>query len=166
MVTVPFSFEIMGQMGKDWDPSWWNKKNIICKYQYETKKRCYGHIDHMTGYCSNHLPSDYQAAPGHAMVLVGYDDNKNGGSFLILNSWGDEWGSKGTIWVKYADFFNYFEAAISITKDREASVFSSKNKSYKGQSIPESIIKDAFTKKAVSSKQTVKSLPPDFRRKK
>jgi hypothetical protein len=166
MGTVPFSLEMMGKFKMDnWDPSFWEKE-FKCAHEVYTQNRCYDDIDHMTGYCSNHLPSDYQAAPGHAMVLVGYDDNKNGGSFLILNSWGDEWGSKGTIWVKYADFFNYFEAAISITKDREASVFSSKNKSYKGQSIPESIIKDAFTKKAVSSKQTVKSLPPDFRRKK
>jgi hypothetical protein len=168
MGTVPFSFEIMGQMGKDWDPSWWNKKNIICKYQYETKKRCYGHIDHMTGYCSNHLPSDYQAAPGHAMVLVGYDDNKNGGSFLILNSWGSEkreWGSHGTIWVKYDDFFKYFVSAISIIKDREASVFTSKKNTSKTQSIPANLFKDVFTKEVVSSKETINSILPDLRRK-
>lgn len=40
----------------------------------------------------------------HAMCLVGYDDNVNGGSFLIMNSWGDDWGSDGFTWVTYKDF--------------------------------------------------------------
>lgn len=41
----------------------------------------------------------------HAMVLVGYDDNKGpNGAFKILNSWGKDWGSNGVIWVDY----NYF----------------------------------------------------------
>jgi len=41
---------------------------------------------------------------GHAMVVVGYDDDKYGGSFELLNSWGTNWGNNGYIWVKYADF--------------------------------------------------------------
>lgn len=41
---------------------------------------------------------------GHAMVVVGYDDNKYGGAFEILNSWGSAWGNGGYIWVKYDDF--------------------------------------------------------------
>ena len=32
---------------------------------------------------------------GHAMVVVGYDDDKYGGAFEILNSWGTYWGNKG-----------------------------------------------------------------------
>lgn len=43
---------------------------------------------------------------GHAMVVVGYDDNKYGGAFEILNSWGTAWGNNGYIWVKYNDFKN------------------------------------------------------------
>jgi len=39
---------------------------------------------------------------GHAMVVVGYDDNKfNGGAFLIQNSWGGDWGMKGYFWITY-----------------------------------------------------------------
>ena len=38
----------------------------------------------------------------HAMVLVGYDDNRE--AFEVRNSWGDTWGDKGSIWVDY-DFF-------------------------------------------------------------
>lgn len=41
---------------------------------------------------------------GHAMAVIGYDDNKYGGSFLIMNSWGDDWGKNGYIWIKYNDF--------------------------------------------------------------
>ena len=38
----------------------------------------------------------------HAMVLVGYDDDKD--AFRVRNSWGDSWGDNGSIWVGY-DFF-------------------------------------------------------------
>lgn len=41
---------------------------------------------------------------GHAMCVVGYDDDKYGGAFLIMNSWGTRWGNQGMIWVKYDDF--------------------------------------------------------------
>lgn len=37
----------------------------------------------------------------HAMVIVGYDDDKYGGSFRYLNSWGPKWGDGGFIWVPY-----------------------------------------------------------------
>lgn len=40
----------------------------------------------------------------HAMTIIGYDDNKNGGSFEILNSWGEAWGNNGFTWVKYEDW--------------------------------------------------------------
>jgi len=39
----------------------------------------------------------------HAMLLVGYDDKKEGGAFQIVNSWGDDFGQNGTFWIKYAD---------------------------------------------------------------
>ena len=38
----------------------------------------------------------------HAMVIVGYDDDKYGGAFRYMNSWGPEWGDEGFIWVPYA----------------------------------------------------------------
>jgi C1A family cysteine protease len=41
----------------------------------------------------------------HAMVLVGYDDNKGAnGAFKVINSWGSGWGAAGFIWVDY-NFF-------------------------------------------------------------
>jgi hypothetical protein len=44
---------------------------------------------------------------GHAMCVVGYDNKKYGGAFLIMNSWGPEWGTNGFAWVRYPEF-NYF----------------------------------------------------------
>lgn len=39
----------------------------------------------------------------HAMVIIGYDDTKAGGAFLVQNSWGTDWGSGGYFWIKYSD---------------------------------------------------------------
>ncbi len=41
---------------------------------------------------------------GHAMCVVGYDDFRYGGSFEVMNSWGEEYGDKGFVWIKYDDF--------------------------------------------------------------
>lgn len=43
----------------------------------------------------------------HAMCVVGYDDVKYGGSFLIMNSWGPDWGENGYTWVTYDDFAQF-----------------------------------------------------------
>ncbi len=39
---------------------------------------------------------------GHAMLVVGYDDDRS--AFKLLNSWGREWGSSGYGWVDYRFF--------------------------------------------------------------
>lgn len=48
---------------------------------------------------------------GHAMEIVGYDDEiptTNGkGAFLIKNSWGTAYGNKGYIWLPYSHFSHY-----------------------------------------------------------
>lgn len=41
---------------------------------------------------------------GHAMCVVGYDDYYEGGSFLLMNSWGTDWGKNGFAWIRYVDF--------------------------------------------------------------
>lgn len=40
----------------------------------------------------------------HAMVLVGFDDNRH--AFRLRNSWGTDWGDKGSIWVDYNFFYH------------------------------------------------------------
>ena len=43
---------------------------------------------------------------GHAMCLIGYDDEINGGSFRIVNSWGADWADSGFFWMSYNDFID------------------------------------------------------------
>ncbi|HLZ90002.1 MAG TPA: C1 family peptidase, partial [Puia sp.] len=51
---------------------------------------------------------------GHAQCVVGYDDRKYGGAFLIMNSWGPEWGNNGFTWVRYPDFKRFVREAYGI----------------------------------------------------
>ncbi|MEN9444633.1 MAG: hypothetical protein RIS47_1523, partial [Bacteroidota bacterium] len=46
-------------------------------------------------------------AGGHAMCVIGYDDNQDGGVFEIMNSWGTEWGNGGFFTVGYEDYANF-----------------------------------------------------------
>ncbi len=43
---------------------------------------------------------------GHAMNVVGYDDNLNGGSFIVENSWGESWGDLGYFALPYDVWIN------------------------------------------------------------
>ena len=40
---------------------------------------------------------------GHAMLIVGYDDNKK--AVQVLNSWGKNFGNNGYFWMPYEDVF-------------------------------------------------------------
>ena len=51
---------------------------------------------------------------GHAQCVVGYDDKQYGGSFLIMNSWGPEWGNNGFAWVRYQDFKTFVREAYGL----------------------------------------------------
>lgn len=48
---------------------------------------------------------------GHAMCVVGYDDQKFGGAFRLVNSWGSLWGEGGYFWMTYADYTQYVKYA-------------------------------------------------------
>ncbi|MES2800047.1 MAG: C1 family peptidase [Bacteroidota bacterium] len=63
-----------------------------------------------------------QIEGGHAMCLVGYDDNKFGGAFKVVNSWGTSWGEKGFFWIKYKDFFDYVDEAYYFESGISASL--------------------------------------------
>ncbi len=41
---------------------------------------------------------------GHAMLIVGYDDNKQ--AFKVRNSWSEDWGDAGYLWMSYDSFSN------------------------------------------------------------
>jgi len=61
--------------------------------------------------------SDIEGA--HAITLIGYDDNKYGGAFEIMNSWGTNWGNEGYMWIKYKDFLNYCFQAVEVYLDNK-----------------------------------------------
>jgi len=43
-----------------------------------------------------------EASGGHAMLVVGYDDDMN--AFKVVNSWGKGWGNDGFVWIDYKAF--------------------------------------------------------------
>lgn len=51
---------------------------------------------------------------GHAMCVVGYDDKKYGGAFLLMNSWTAKWGNNGFAWVRYPDFKYFVREAYGL----------------------------------------------------
>jgi len=55
---------------------------------------------------------------GHAVTIVGYDDNRFGGAFKVINSWGINWGDGGYFWMPY----NFAQQVISqayVLEDKE-----------------------------------------------
>lgn len=58
---------------------------------------------------------DHQGSKGgHALCIVGFDDNKYGGAFEVVNSWGKQWGNEGYIWYRYSDFVNHARYAYEM----------------------------------------------------
>lgn len=60
------------------------------------------------------VPNGGEIEGGHAMCVVGFDDDKYNGAFEIVNSWGESWGNEGFIWVRYEDFLNYTKYAYEM----------------------------------------------------
>jgi uncharacterized membrane protein len=50
----------------------------------------------------------------HAMCVVGYDNSVNGGSYEVLNSWGESFGNGGYFWIRYSDFERETVEAFSL----------------------------------------------------
>lgn len=61
---------------------------------------------------------------GHAMCLIGYDDNKQ--LFEIQNSWGTEWGDNGFVYVNYDDFKTFCREAYGVFPEQKASTQAAK----------------------------------------
>jgi len=60
-------------------------------------------------------PADTDTAlDGHAMFVVGYDDNVDGtgyGAFRVINSWTTQWGDNGYGWLSYDYLSRYLGGA-------------------------------------------------------
>lgn len=67
-------------------------------------------------------PQDYsmRGFGGHAMCVIGYDDNKEGGAFQLMNSWGPEWGRNGVAWIRYDDFAHFTKEAYGLYPEGRA----------------------------------------------
>lgn len=55
---------------------------------------------------------------GHAMTVIGYDDQRFGGAFRLINSWGTDWGDKGYVWVRYEDFSRFVIQAYEVIPEK------------------------------------------------
>jgi len=64
---------------------------------------------------------------GHAMAIIGYDDEREGGALQFVNSWGSDWGQQGTTWIRYRDFLLFAEEIYSFYPTGRSAKFS-KNK--------------------------------------
>lgn len=51
---------------------------------------------------------------GHAMCVIAYDDELEGGALQVLNSWGKRWGQQGKAWIRYRDFLQFNHEAYSL----------------------------------------------------
>ncbi|MFM7595038.1 MAG: C1 family peptidase [Flavobacteriales bacterium] len=75
--------------------------------------------------------SDFAVA-GHAMCIIGYDDQIGGGAFKLVNSWGKEWGKNGFCWLRYKDL-EILRAAFSLIPNEFPKL--SKSSVFKTQSM-------------------------------
>ena len=58
------------------------------------------------------LPNEGAVLGGHALLAIGYDDDKK--AFLVQNSWGEAWGEGGFSWLPY-EYLTYKTKDIGMT---------------------------------------------------
>ncbi len=75
---------------------------------------------------------------GHAMCVIGYNDDISGGSFEIMNSWGPLNGNNGFYWINYHDFF-LFAYEMYTVSDFGSGTTNIITNSVKADSLPKSI---------------------------
>jgi C1A family cysteine protease len=60
-----------------------------------------GNVNNTTGMMPYPNTATEQVLGGHAVAIVGYNDNLNGGRFICRNSWGTSWGDRGYFYMPY-----------------------------------------------------------------
>ena len=93
--------------------------------------QCYDSFDNIPSDVWNGLADNYGG--GHSICVIGYDDNKYGGAFEIINSWGVGWANQGYCWIRYNDFckFTNYAAQMNVKKTQPI-VNPTKNNSFSG----------------------------------
>lgn len=70
-------------------------------------------------YGRNIITTDNYAHSGHAVTIVGYDDNiptpEGYGAFKLVNSYGDKWGDKGFAYITYDAYVKNVRAGYVFT---------------------------------------------------
>ena len=56
--------------------------------------------------------TDNRRSKGHAVVCIGYDDNLNGGAWIIANSMGPKWGFQGYGAIPYSCDIDFMESYV------------------------------------------------------
>ncbi|NHA03493.1 C1 family peptidase [Mucilaginibacter sp. HC2] len=51
----------------------------------------------------------------HAFCIVGFNNIKYDGAFLVMNSWGTDWGIDGFMWIKYSDMAHFAAFGIVLS---------------------------------------------------
>ena len=74
--------------------------------------QCYASFQHVSTDLWNGDADDLLG--GHSICVIGYDDNKYGGAFEIINSWGTDWANGGFCWIRYSDFCKYTNYAMQM----------------------------------------------------
>ena len=98
----------------------------------------------------------------HAVTIIGWNDNysrnnfkencrpQKDGAWLILNSWGADWGNKGTAWISYEDV--YFKNSIPFgVKDIKLRGELNANFTYEFNKLSNTIIAKIVTDEKVES---------------
>jgi len=90
------------------------KKSLTEKKPVVISIKCYNSFKYVTS-PGIWTPLAEEGIPeSHAVCIIGFDDNINGGSFEIMNSWGTEWGDQGFGWLSYAQAMKYGNYAVEM----------------------------------------------------
>ena len=82
-------------------PSVKDIKEAICKYGpvFSSLKVTQLFMAYGGGIYDETVPVSSPMDTNHAIVIVGWDDSKN--AWLMRNSWSEQWGEDGYVWVQY-----------------------------------------------------------------
>lgn len=76
----------------------------------------FSYYDKQTYILNKPTKKEIEDAPGHAVIIVGYDDTKE--LFEIRNSWSDQWANKGYAYITYETMKKviWFEDTYAVVK--------------------------------------------------
>lgn len=93
------------KLGEDEIPIYWDEENIdVCG---DMKKQIQSGV----------TPNPLESIGGHAVLIIGWDDEIGpNGSFLVMNSWGKDWGEDGYGWIDYNSIKEVIMQAMTTTR--------------------------------------------------